>query len=625
MQVLDGITAAQTTMAVVKRLTGTAAKVAKLDIKAAFDSVSHAAAFQWLMACEPCAEAVGLMNLCFGTSVQLGFGGVEKTLPMSKGIMQGSAYSADLFSRIMDWYLAPVAERFGEQFPGWEEKIRGLPHFLIYADDLIVFSDTEAGLRAITEVLRTIGLVVNPEKCRVLNDVGGTCPGIWLPRHARPLQGEDHLLFLGVPLGHTAGTQLVMSHLLRKTSNTYFGFNRLLDDGATPLALRFQLFESYIAAKWQWAAPAMYPDTRSLKTIEGNKNTDLLSLCRVGTDPLLPWLENTVSRRRAVRLACMIAKGPDWRRMWLCRLWNYYGHLARSPIQHPMRVLLNVCSSSNLRRGLKASWVSDLPIRKLQKICAVIAPDHVRAAAGLWEVCAQDRKVWQKLQKEWLQHWLPKSREPQPTVEYLLQRQLVLLKRKSAAEQMFLRPARDVLEAPYRTGAMIIAEAPKQPTSAIWLLQEGDGCQLVLMLQGQDVRHAISVQVRPYDASPLGQALALLTTGAKLVSLLESFGRPNVRLIAPAAVYRRDIFQETVALGHLADLAELKRVLDLLPTGTMMLRPQKLSDRVSRHLARFMPVPMPTKYLLRTVDFGHAVFGEDFRTVHRGLWQLLNL
>ena len=260
------------------------------------------------------------------------------------------------------------------------------------------------------------------------------------------------------------------------------------------------------------AAPAMYPDTRSLKTIEGNKNTYLLSLCRVGTDPLLPWLGNTASRRRAVRLACMIAEGPDWRRMCLCRLWNYYGHLARSPIQHPMRVLLNVCSSSNLRRGLKASWVSDLPVRKLQKICAVIAPDHVRAAAGLWEVCAQDRKVWQKLQKEWLQHWLPKSREPQPTVEYLLQRQLVLLKRKSAAEQMFLRPARDVL-----------TEAPKQPTSAIWLLQEGDGCQLVLMLQGQDVRHAISVLVRPYDANPLGQALALLTTGAKLVSLLESF------------------------------------------------------------------------------------------------------
>eukprot|EP00439_Symbiodinium_sp_Y106_P052761 s2061_g7.t1 len=146
-QVLDGITAAQATMAVVKRLAGTTAKVAKLDIKAAFDSVSHAAVFQWLMACDPCAEAVGLMNLCFGTSVQLGFGGVEKTLSMSRGIMQGSAYSADLFSRIMDWYLAPVAERFGDQFPEWEAKIRGLPHFLIYADDLIVFSDTEAGLQ----------------------------------------------------------------------------------------------------------------------------------------------------------------------------------------------------------------------------------------------------------------------------------------------------------------------------------------------------------------------------------------------------------------------------------------------------------------------------------------------
>ena len=151
-------------------------------------------------------------------------------------------------------------------------------------------------------------------------------------------------------MGHSPGPQLIMTHLLRKASNTFFAFKRLLDDSSTPLTLRLQLFESYVTSKWQWAAPCMYPDAKTLKSIEGHKNTYLMSLCRVGTDAL------PVSRRRSVRLMCALTKGPDWRRMWPRRFWTYHGHLARCPIQHPMRRLVSVCTVSNLRRGLKASF-----------------------------------------------------------------------------------------------------------------------------------------------------------------------------------------------------------------------------------------------------------------------------
>eukprot|EP00439_Symbiodinium_sp_Y106_P046949 s4580_g6.t1 len=305
-QVLDGITAAQSTMALIKRLTGRTAKVAKLDIRAAFDSVSHQAVFQWIMACSPSLEALSIMKLCFGTSVRVGLGGMDKTLEMHRGIMQGSAFSADVFSRLsvrvglggmdktlemhrgimqgsafsadvfsrlMDWYLAPLLSQFATLCPEWESQLQGLPHFLIYADDLIIFADSEATLqakvRAVVQTLRTIGLSVNHEKCRVLNDSSGATPGVWLRQAAKPLAGEDHLLFLGVPLGHSTGPQLIMTHLLRKASNTFFAIKRLLDDSSTPLTLRLQLFESYVTSKWQWAAPCMYPDFKTLKSIEG--------------------------------------------------------------------------------------------------------------------------------------------------------------------------------------------------------------------------------------------------------------------------------------------------------------------------------------------------------------------
>ena len=163
-------------------------------------------------------------------------------MPMQRGIMQGSALSADLFSRIMDWYLAPLLRVFEAECPEWESQVQALPHFLIYADDLIVFADSERSLqtkvRHLVQTLQTIGLAVDSAKCRVLNDVTGTTPGVWLPRTARPLAGEDSLLFLGVPLGHSPGPQLIMSHLMRKASDTFYAFKRLLDDSSTPLSLR---------------------------------------------------------------------------------------------------------------------------------------------------------------------------------------------------------------------------------------------------------------------------------------------------------------------------------------------------------------------------------------------------
>ncbi|CAE7658861.1 unnamed protein product, partial [Symbiodinium necroappetens] len=162
-QVVDGILAAQSTMSLLRHITGSPAKVAKLDLLAAFDSLSHHAIYRWLMACQPCWEAEQLMHLCFGTQVQVGLAGESRILEMKQGIMQGSAFSADVFSRVVDWFLGDLLPAMSEVEPAWEEHVANLPHFLVYADDITVFATTEVALQA----------------------------------KATPIQGEPRLLFLG--------------------------------------------------------------------------------------------------------------------------------------------------------------------------------------------------------------------------------------------------------------------------------------------------------------------------------------------------------------------------------------------------------------------------------------------
>ena len=57
------------------------------------------------------------MRLCFGTS---------ETLTMHRGIMQGSAFSADVFSRMMDWYLSATATAVCTDVPGLGDSDKGI-------------------------------------------------------------------------------------------------------------------------------------------------------------------------------------------------------------------------------------------------------------------------------------------------------------------------------------------------------------------------------------------------------------------------------------------------------------------------------------------------------------------
>ena len=96
-QTVDGTLAAQTVIGIIRKH-AKEAHVAKLDIHAAFDSLSHAAVVAYLAHCDPCPKAELLWETCANNSLR---GRDSWQVKVEQGIMQGSSYSADLFSRVI--------------------------------------------------------------------------------------------------------------------------------------------------------------------------------------------------------------------------------------------------------------------------------------------------------------------------------------------------------------------------------------------------------------------------------------------------------------------------------------------------------------------------------------------
>ena len=240
--------AAQSALQLIKQLHGRAF-VAKLDIKAAFDSLDIHAVHRWLLCCAPARECRTLFELLHGTKVELALGGRRHTVSLGRGLMQGTSYSADVFSRVLDHFLGPLHEHFDASFPAWTRPQLGLPHFIAYADDVLVFAESpmvlQTKLQQLVDLLQTIGLAVNPDKTRVMSSHDDWHPGLWLRGAHRPVIVEPSLHFLGIPLMHTPQPHAIISHLMRRTNSSYYSFKRIMDSGKAPAYVRLKIFDMY--------------------------------------------------------------------------------------------------------------------------------------------------------------------------------------------------------------------------------------------------------------------------------------------------------------------------------------------------------------------------------------------
>ena len=181
-QALEAITAAQAALKIHRQATGKQLLVAKLDISQAFDTLSHHAIWRYLVDALPSREALAVWQLCRNTSIHLQVGSRSWTQFLHRGVLQGTSFSADLFSRVLDYFVGGLVDRWTRE----ENEIFRrfcLPHALLFADDILLFAptplDMQKKLQALQVTLRSIGLHLNLSKCCVLDGEDGATPGIW--------------------------------------------------------------------------------------------------------------------------------------------------------------------------------------------------------------------------------------------------------------------------------------------------------------------------------------------------------------------------------------------------------------------------------------------------------------
>ena len=440
-QAMDGINTVRAAKSISQK-SGRPLCCAKLDIKAAFDSLSHRAILQYLRQGAPNLESLALWDLLYKNEVLLEVGGHSWKQLLTQGILQGTSYSAELFSRVTAWNLAPVITQLQTRDPIVVGGV-SFPPLLMYADDILLLgtgpADLQARLRLVQANLSTIGLHLNLNKCSTLQ---GEQIGIWGLRSCTPLTCTQAFIFLGLPIGYRVSGEDTLFHCLRKTQGSFFAFKRIMDSSRSSLATKVSIFNTYISSRWLWASPAVFPTTVLLRRIDAMRNTLLLSLLRLPTDGLLDWVTNEVSRRRSVRILCDSLM-PQWGRQWLSRYWAYWGHAARESKDSPIRVVISCVNWFRIRRGrTPAAGVVDADVRKIQK--AYDAFRH-RYLPSYWEHAGEDRIMWDNLLQHWLGYWIQPFPSPFPG-DYLMGKQLVAVDTFWAT----LRPARALpFEAPY--------------------------------------------------------------------------------------------------------------------------------------------------------------------------------
>ena len=370
-----------------------------------------------------------------------------------------------------------------------------------------------------------------------------------------PLQVVDSLLYLGVPLAHNVSDEMLLSAALRKTSNTFFAFKKLLDHPQTPLKVKWLVFDRYVTSRWQWCSPILFPTKRMLRNLEAMKNTLLLSILKVPTDPFQDWVTNQISRRRVVRVVCHRTQGPQWTVTWLRRFWKYWGHLARSQVETPSTELFKACSCWGVAAGsTRAGWLTDCTQRKIQRIWGNIRAQLPRPEEypAMWEHLAQVRHQWQATEACWQNYWAPPA--AQEDSPWLLNKQIVLIENS----HYLLRPSR----APplYYYNGVVSVQPWQQKGAREWQLWAEMGARdfRVVIAKPNASPAAMTVMAARSDTPEGDRVETIAKAWLFLFKCMSALPEHESRdLVVPATWFLRPLFQEQVSLAQYATAARM--------------------------------------------------------------------
>ena len=192
-QPVEALFAAQHMMAIA-RVTGKEPIFIRLDIKGAFDNLSHAsvASFLATLPAAACHEAMQLMTLLLEQKLRFSFLNEHWDIHCTNGTPQGGSHSAGLFARTLDHAIGGLLSSW--EADGYTPAFPPLWLLLFVDDILLCFSDWAEAIRLLPTFLACLskqGLEVNFSKSCLIAS------------HALPATATRHGTPENVPLGAT--------------------------------------------------------------------------------------------------------------------------------------------------------------------------------------------------------------------------------------------------------------------------------------------------------------------------------------------------------------------------------------------------------------------------------------
>jgi len=139
--------------------------IANLDVRKAFDSLSHASIYNTLKACGARKDFVDYAQSSYevGGTCLCGEGWRSEEFVPARGVKQGDPLSPILFNLIINRLLRAFSNEIGKKVGN------AMTNAAAFADDVVLFAETRRGLQLLLDktvsYLATVGLTLNADKC----------------------------------------------------------------------------------------------------------------------------------------------------------------------------------------------------------------------------------------------------------------------------------------------------------------------------------------------------------------------------------------------------------------------------------------------------------------------------
>lgn len=247
--------------------------IVSIDLKKAFDSVSHTAIIEMAVRRGLPVEFVEYLSTIYSkAATQLQFEGETRDATFGQGTFQGDPLSPIIFNLVIDDALESMDERFGYRLEdGTHAKCTA------FADDVMVLGGTKTGVQlninTLASQLALVGLQINPEKCMSISlvadrkwkrsglDTSGlfTAPVKNFTHQIKPISHSSEWKYLGIDF---TGTQV------KKQLPDIRPYLQRLDVAKLTAQQKLEVLSNSVNSRWVHKATFNTTNQEELKSID---------------------------------------------------------------------------------------------------------------------------------------------------------------------------------------------------------------------------------------------------------------------------------------------------------------------------------------------------------------------